>query len=44
MRKGRHEDHDRSIGTTRRGEGVTPMTIERVYEEGLVKEWHGNQI
>jgi hypothetical protein len=25
-------------------EGGDQMIIERVYEEGLVKEWHGNQI
>lgn len=24
--------------------GGDQMLIERVYEEGLVKEWHGNQI
>jgi hypothetical protein len=29
---------------TGQGRGWTDMTVERIEEEGLVKEWHANQI
>ncbi|MGV9364223.1 hypothetical protein [Amycolatopsis sp. NPDC003731] len=29
---------------TRQERGWTDMTVERIEEEGLVKEWHANQI